>query len=181
MKKFFLASTVIVLTSISLHSMAQTSSTLQVVNKKEIRKQARAIRKIEVGERTLSQFAIDFPGAKRLTSGVNSNMSVIAFISNGVEYKAYYDIDNNLIGTISHKLTSDLPAAALKSIKKHYPGYTISNVILFDDNEANDSDMLLYGRQFADADNYFAELQKDGKAIVLQVKTNGQVYFFKNL
>ena len=181
MKQFFLASTVILLTSVSLHTMAQSGATLQVANKKELKKEARAVRKTEVGERTLSQFSIDFPGAKKLASGVTGNMSVIAFVQNGVEYKAYYDIDNKLVGTTTNKLTSDLPATALKSIKKNYPGYTITHVILFDDNDANDSDMLLYGRQFEDADNYFPELQRDGKSIVLQVRTNGQVYFFKNL
>jgi len=41
--------------------------------------------------------------------------------------------------------------------------------------------MILYGIQFEDADNYFVELSKGTKKIVLQVNTDGVVFFFKQL
>ena len=40
--------------------------------------------------------------------------------------------------------------------------------------------MMLYGQQFADADNYFVELSKDNKKIVLQVNMSGEVFYFAN-
>ena len=66
-------------------------------------------------------------------------------------------------------------------IKKKYPGYKVENVIFFDDNEANDTDMMLYGIQFEDADNYFVELSKNNQTLVVQVNPFGEVFFFKQV
>jgi hypothetical protein len=49
---------------------------------------------------------------------------------------------------------------------------------MFDDNEYNESDMLLYGQLFEDEDSYFVEVQKDDKRIILQVSMDGQVSYF---
>ena len=53
--------------------------------------------------------------------------------------------------------------------------------MFFDDNEWNETDMILYGNQFADADNYFVELKKDNKEIILQVNPIGNVSILKQL
>lgn len=63
---------------------------------------------------------------------------------------------------------------------KKYKGYTADAVIYFDDNEYNDTDMILYGQQFADEDNYFVELVKGSKKIVLRSNMAGDVSFFSN-
>lgn len=174
MKRIISAIVVIALSTVALHGSAQTAKRVQATNKKETRKYA-------VGERTLQQFTVDFPGAADVSSTRNGTISEISFYQNNILYRAYYDMDNSLIGTITDKQVSDLPEAALKAIGKNHPGYTITKVIFFADNEANDTDMLLYGRQFADADNYFAELVKNGKTIVLQIAKDGSVLFFKSL
>ncbi len=170
-----MAAVVITLSSITLHGTAQTAK------KASTQKEERAIRKHEVDSRTLQQFSVDFPGVTVVSSTRNETISEISFTQNAVLYNAFYDLDNNLIGTTTQKQVSDLPQAALKSISKNYAGYTISKVIFFDDNEANDNDMWLYGKQFADADNYFAELVNKGKSLVLQITKDGTVFFFKNL
>jgi hypothetical protein len=54
-------------------------------------------------------------------------------------------------------------------------------VIFYDDNEHNDNDMMLYGIQFEDEDNYFVELSKGSKQIVLQVTPEGNIFFFTEL
>ena len=41
--------------------------------------------------------------------------------------------------------------------------------------------MILWGIQFDDADNYFAELSKGTKKLVVKVSPEGSVSFFKNL
>ena len=94
---------------------------------------------------------------------------------------AYYDIDANLIGTTMDKTFDDLPAKAQKYINSKYGSYSKSGVIFFDDNEFNETDMVLYNQPFEDADNYFVELQKDNKEIILRVNMNGDVSFFKQL
>lgn len=187
MKKILLAGTIAVLCSAAITTMAQTTASLQGEKKelnkekKEVRKQERAIRNSEASYQTKQQFASDFPGATNIAYSRNSNMDEVWFTQNGVKYKAFYDADAKLVGTTTPKKVSDLPAVAMKEIEKKYNGYNIDKVILFDDNESNDSDMMLYGQQFADADNYFVELSKDSKKIVLQVNMVGEVFYFANV
>jgi len=66
-------------------------------------------------------------------------------------------------------------------IKKNYSGYTPGKVILFDDNEYNDTDMELFSTVFDDEDNYFVSMENDKETIILKVKMNGNVSFFKTL
>jgi DUF1365 family protein len=42
-------------------------------------------------------------------------------------------------------------------------------------------DMILYGNTFDDADNYFVELKKDNKAVVVKVDLAGYVSFFTDM
>jgi hypothetical protein len=86
-----------------------------------------------------------------------------------------------LVGTTSPKTFTDIPVTAQKYINAKYRGYSKTNVLFFDDNELNDTNMILYGDQFDDADNYFVELRKNNKEIILQVSMNGEVSFFKQL
>ena len=95
--------------------------------------------------------------------------------------KAYYDFYSKLVGTTMLKTFTDLPIKSQKEIKAKYKDYKIGRVVFFDDNEANESDMFFYNTQFSDADNYFVELSKDKKNIVLQVNNEGELFFFKEL
>jgi len=78
-------------------------------------------------------------------------------------------------------MTLDLPAPARKYIEKHFNDYTTGTVILFDDNEYNDSPMELYETPFDGEDNYFVELSNNNKKIVLQIGMDGMVSFFKDI
>ena len=99
----------------------------------------------------------------------------------GQKMSAFYDIDGNLVGTIQYKAFADLPENGQKDIKKNYKDYTVGQVIFYDDNENNQTDMIIYGVQFEDQDNYFVELAKGTDKIVLQVNPDGDVFFFKQL
>lgn len=104
-----------------------------------------------------------------------------SFINNGKQTTAYYNWSSELVGTTSPAEFSELPANAQKEINKKYKGYNVDKVFLFDDNEFNSSDMMLYGTSFADSDNYFVEVSKAGKKIVLEVSTEGLVSYFSEL
>ena len=178
---FMAVFTVSSLTSIS-QVVANSVETDVVISDKKLLKEAkREARKSEISSRSLQQFSADFPGAEQIGTARVGTMDKISFLLNGVQSEAYYDMSSNLIGTITEKTVDDLPKIALKTIGKNYKSYTIGRVLLYDDNEANDSDMTLYGRQFADADNYFVELSRPGKKIIIQVSTSGDVFFFKSL
>jgi hypothetical protein len=104
-----------------------------------------------------------------------------AFTKNGVQMTAFYDYNGKLVGTTQAKKFTDLPAKGQEQIKKDFKDYTVGPVIFFDDNEFNETDMILYGVQFDDEDSYMVELTKGSKKIVVQVSIQGNVSFFKEL
>jgi len=125
-------------------------------------------------------FLQDFPNAK-FVNWFYGQFVEASFIDNGVLKTAYYDEDNNLVGTTTDVDASALPEKARDHISKMYPGYTIEKVVFFDDNEANDTDMFLFNRSFEDEDNYFPLLVKGSKQIILEVSPEGKVSFFQNV
>ena len=125
-------------------------------------------------------FETDFPNATNVT-WKKIGIEEASFTLNGKEMKAFYDYNNELIGTTTPVSFLDMPVIARNYIDKHFSDYTTQSVILYDDNEYNQSDMVLYGNAFADADNYFVELSNNNKRIVLEVNMEGLVTFFKDL
>ena len=153
--------------------------------RKEIRKEYHKLRRAEnrneVSDVTRNQFAIDFPGAKNARFAKTKEFAEVLFINGKKKLKAYYDYDNELVGTTEKKAFADLPENAQKEILKKYSGYNIDQVFKFDDNKVNDTDMILYGTTFNDADNYFVELKKDSKDIILKVDLAGYVSVLKDM
>jgi hypothetical protein len=129
---------------------------------------------------TEQNFEVQFPKATNV-SWKRAGFEEAVFTLNGKEMKAFYDYDHELIGTTTPVTYLDLPEAARKYIEKHYSDYSPETVILFNDNEYNSTDMILYGDPFEDADNYFIELSNNNKTIVLQVNMQGLVTYFKDL
>ncbi len=66
-------------------------------------------------------------------------------------------------------------------ILKHYPGYNVVAVIKYDDNEDNDTDMILFETSFDDEDNYFVELKNDTNDKIIKVSLSGDISFFANM
>ncbi len=147
--------------------------------KKEAHKELRKAKSTEVSTRAKSNFLSDFAGATNVKWAKGPQFDEATFTKDGKTITAYYDFDSKLVGTTSDKKLSDLPAKAQKEIKNRYKGYTTGAVVMFDDNEANDTNMSFYGTQFDDADHYFVTVIKDGKESILKVTTDGAVSFFK--
>lgn len=152
--------------------------------KKEKKEERKALRKLEGKEPTYQskqQFYQDYGDVPNVTWKRTGYFDEATFLQHGIKTTAYYDFKNQLVGTTQPKTFTDLPAAAQKFINKKYKGYKAVKVILYDDNEDNDSDMLLYGHQFDDSDNYFVELQQGSKDIIVEVAMNGEVAFFTTM
>lgn len=188
MKKLFIlfaASVVTLAANAQSTQLAQVSKKVMKhgkhIAKKEDRKELRKLEGTEPTYQSKEAFAGDFPNAANASWKREKFFDVVGFTLNGVPETAYYDINSELVGTIVTKSFTDLPRSAQKDINKHYAGYQKGRVIMFDDNEYNDTDMELYGVQFEDADNYFIELKKGAKDIVLQVTPEGGVYFFSEI
>lgn len=153
----------------------------QKAARQDIKKDRKALRKLEGSEvsyQAQQSFAADYPKAAGATWKRDGAYDRVAFTQDGNTMAAYYDINAKLVGTVTDKKYEDLPATAREYIAKKYGDYTRGPVIHYDDNESNDTDMILYGTQFEDQDNYFIELTKNGKTDVLQVNPEGEVFFF---
>jgi hypothetical protein len=149
--------------------------------KKEEKKDLKTFKGTEVNYQARQQFIEDFGDINGTRWERTNYYDKATFNKNGQVMSAYYDIDANLIGTTMDKTYADLPVKAQKSIDSKYGSYSKEAVIFFDDNELNEADMILYNQPFEDEDNYFVELQKDNKGIILKVNMNGDVSFFKQL
>lgn len=151
---------------------------------REEKKEARLVKKEENIKEpdymTARQFSIDFPNATDVNWS-KKDFEKASFMENGKKLSAFYDFNSKLIGTVRDASFDGLPEAAKKHIARYYPGYTPQAVILFDDNESNATDMILYDTRFNDADNYFVEMRKGDKNIVLMVSLPGEVSYFTNM
>jgi hypothetical protein len=178
MKKTFLAiASLLVITA----TYSQQTAKLTHMEIKEGRKDARRASRNIVSDLTVMRFQSDFPDAKDAVYEKTNSFDEVRFLDNGIPTTAFYDWNSRLVGTTTEKTYADLPASARKYIQKHYKDYEIGQVIMFDDNEANESDMVLYGLAFSDADNYFVSLKKDNKETILKVSPEAVVSFFKEL
>ena len=151
--------------------------------KREIRKEVRDTKRNEMVESYQSNeaFLREFKDATNVSWKVTPYFQEATFEENGIVMTAYYDYDSELVGTTTLKTFDDIPANAKSFIEKHYAGYTPKEVVLFDDNEANETDMELYNTIFDDEDNYFVSMKNDKETIVLKVNMEGAVSYFKKL
>jgi len=185
MKKLAILSMTVLLSFGVNHIQAQVNGPEQAnVSKKELKSERKALRKLEgsyVSQFAKNNFYTDFGNIPNVQWRRDLNFDVASFSENGQKMEAFYDSDANLVGTTTIKTFADLPANAQSEIKSKYKDYSIGQVLFFDDNEWNETDMILYGSQFNDADNYFVELSKGNDKIVVRVDVPGYVYYFTKL
>lgn len=189
MKKFgILSATILFLlafTEVQAKNVKQTALKSEIKSSKESlkteRKELRRIDEKEVSELSKDNLYADFGNVADLKWTRTNYCDVASFMQNGKEIKAFYDDHSALIGTTSQKTFADLPLKAQNTIKKEYRKYRIGDVLYFEDNQNNDTDMILWDKQFEDADNYFVELRSPHRHLIVQVDPEGEVFFFKQL
>jgi len=98
--------------------------------KKEEKKELRALKGPEVSNQAKDQFARDFDNAQAIKWERTPNYDMVAFIKDGREMSAYYDMDAQLIGTTLIKTFADLPAKAQKFIDSKYT-ITVKNKLSY--------------------------------------------------
>jgi uncharacterized protein YraI len=193
MKKLILiAATILVYTVIANAQTDKNTISKQEANlekqesllKKEIRKDRKKLKELnrsEVSYETKKQFIQDFGNIPDVKWETSTYYSEATFMKSGKLVTAYYDNDEGLVGTTSSCLFSDLPINAKEFINKKYSNYKIGDITFFDDNDLNETQMFIYNTPIDDEDSYFVELKNDNKKLVLQVDTNGKVYYFTRL
>lgn len=186
MKKVFF---MMVLSLMAFAVTAQTTTTTVRAVKKEARKVARAkkislrsLKGEEVSYQSKQQFATDFGVQDPVSWKRAGYFDEATFARDGKQVTAYYDETAQLVGTTTPATFKDLPVSAQRHIEKNYTGYDAGQVLLFDDNESNETDMILYGVQLDDEDNYFIEVtDKKGKKVVLRVSPAGDVEYLTDM
>jgi hypothetical protein len=163
-----------------IKTIKNEEATLQK-EKKEKRKELRKLNGLEVSSLSKEHFAVDFSGVTDAKWIRSDYFDEATFIKDGKATVAFYDHEAKLVGTTQIVTYADLPAKAMDYINKKYTDYSKGTVIFFDDNEFNETDMVLYGLQFDDQDNYFVELSKNNSKLIVRVKPNGDVFYFKEL
>jgi hypothetical protein len=151
---------------------------------KEIRKDRKELRELEgkeVSNQAKLQFIREFGNIPEAKWERGTHFDMVTYTKNAKEFVSYYDEDANLVGTIAVRSFTDLPSNAQIFINEKYKDYRKEKVLYYDDNEKNETDMVLYNKQFDDEDNYFVVLKKENKEIILQVNRDGYVYFFTSL
>jgi len=186
MKKLALLTLTTLFALVFAESQAQVKQEKEHVQetKKAFKTERVALRKLEggvVSSKSMDQFDTDFGKVQNVVWKRSANFDEVTFTKDERKLTAFYDSDSKLVGTTEAKTFADVPANGQKEIKTKFREYSVGQVVLFDDNEANDTDMVLYGSQFDDADKYFVELTKGASKIVVEVSTNGAVSFFKKL
>lgn len=172
------------ITSAIIAALAITGAQAQTLAKeakKEHRTERRAEARHEVSSRSKDSFYADFGQVSDAKWVRGPQFDEVTFTKDGQKQTAYYDNRFILVGTTADKKFADVPAKAQKQIQKEFKNYAIGAVVEYKDNENNDTNMLLYGTQFDDADHYFVTVSKGKEADVLMVKTDGQVSFFSTL
>jgi hypothetical protein len=127
------------------------------------------------------QFYVDFGDVGNVVWSIDGPYDVAGFVKDGIPQYAYYDYDNELVGVTHSARYDELPAKAKAAIEKEYGDYAVEDIVYFKDNQANDADMYLFDQAFEDADNYFVELSKPGKTIVVKCDPEGNTEFFRTL
>ncbi|NML22921.1 hypothetical protein HHL16_18735 [Pseudoflavitalea sp. G-6-1-2] len=172
MKKLF------ILMTISFAGLATNAQTTQIT-KRELTHEKRELPSFSY--QANEQFLNDFDNVSNVVWRHDSYFDIVSFTKDGISQTAYYDASATLVGTCFDKTFADLPQSAQNYINKKYAGYTKGPIMLFDDNEANETNMSLYGTQFEDEDNYFIELKKGNEDFVLRITPLGGIFWFKTI
>lgn len=178
--KTFITSAIIAALAITGAQAQNLAKDVKIEHKAE-RKEARAEARNEVSSRSKDSFYADFGQVNDVHWSRGPQFDEATFTKDGQKLTAFYDNNFMLVGTTANKKFADIPEKAQKDIEKHFKGYAVGAVVEYKDNENNNTNMLLYGTQFEDADHYFVTVSKGKEANVLMIKDDGEVSFFRNI
>ncbi len=135
----------------------------------------------EASEQAKQQFVVDFGNLPVSLWERTNQYDEATFVKDGREYTAYYNFSTKLMGTTTIKNFYDLPEKAQYVIKDTYKSYTVGDIIEYDHNDSVPSNMMFFNQEVDDSDNYFVELKRGVRTIVVIVNNQGEVSFFTRL
>ena len=119
-------------------------------------------------KKLLSDLARTLKNSTQVIHPSTADYAQATFNFNGKATSVFYDqVDGELIGFRIPITESELPQAALETMKKKYGDWTLVDAIMFIDKDANV--------------NYYTQVKKDKKNIALQLSLNGHVSFYRRM
>jgi hypothetical protein len=118
-------------------------------------------------------FNMDFADAQNVSWTVNKNCQKANFIENGVHRTAFYSPAGDYLGVTQVIGYNAIPAKTQKLIADEYKGYTPASVIVYQANEAVNSDI--------DPTSYFVDLKSNKHEVLVRVTSVGGLDFFKQV
>ena len=115
----------------------------------------------------IENFKHQFPDATDISYKVKGELTEVNFIWNTMRLQAFFDLDGNLLATCRNIPTGDLSLTAQMSLKDHYPGYTASEAI-----EYNDANTCV---------SYYVTMVGPKTSYLLCVSTDGMISVFKKM
>jgi hypothetical protein len=137
------------------------------------------VNKIPVATR--NEFYADFSNVQDVIWKVEPGFNEADFTMDNKSMMAFFNYDDELIGSGYYVDYADLPEKGRERIAKDYGDYIPEKAMFFHDNEENDSDYLNFFGNFLKEEAYFVLLRKDAKEIVVQVDEDGEVSYFSSV
>jgi len=181
MKKFVIITTTFFLALTILQAKSEKYDKAKNPKSKTERMALKKLEGTNVSEIAKTNFTVDFSKASDVHWKRNGTFDEASFMLGSKQMTAFYDIDGKLVGTTRAAALKELPLKAREEISSRYKNYTVGPIIFFKDDENNDTDMILYGVQFDDADTWLVELTRGADRIVVQALKDGEVSYFSKL
>jgi len=105
-------------------------------------------------------------------------LDVATYSKNNTETQAIFDFSGKLIGTSTLQKFSDLPKSAQNRITRQYKDYTIGEVIHLTYLGSLAPDFVLSGNLYNNPSNYFVDLKKGARMLVIEVTPDGETNLF---
>jgi hypothetical protein len=119
-------------------------------------------------KKLLSDLTMTLKSATQVVQSSTADYTQATFNFNGKTTSVYYDqVDGELIGFSIRITESELPQAAVETMKKKYSDWTLADAIMFIDKDANV--------------RYYTQVKKDKKNIALELSLDGHVSFYHTM
>lgn len=119
-----------------------------------------------VSNRTKRTFENEFKKPNAVDWSIKSGFNTATFMENGIRTQAFFDYDGTLVATCKNVDFNALPENTRYSFDQRYQGYTIKEVISYDDRN-----------QFS----YFVSLENEKETLILKVSSGYLSVFEKHV
>lgn len=117
--------------------------------------------------RGIEHFQQKFPEATEVNCKVKGQITEVNFVWNGLRLQAFYDLTGDPVATSRFVTVNSLPLFVQMSLKKEYPGYTVTEAAEFSDAD--------------DGLSYYVSVTGPKATYLLHVSTSGTISVFKKM